>query len=565
MIPRMKLASTILLLALMFSFMPLGVTVGYAADGPLCDQAELNTDVTVPDGTNFAPGVTFKKTWRLKNIGTCTWETTYSVVFDSGEKMGGPASANLPVAVAPGQTVDLSVDLIAPSLAGNYIGYWKLKNASGTLFGTSPTADKAFWVNIVVTGDYDFVANAPSATWSSGAGGFTFPGTDGSASGFALKLDKPIFEDGKDYGVGLLFVPNNAANGYVQAVYPPFKVQSGDRFQSRIGCQDGATACYVAYRLQYQIDGSTEVKTFWKEPPFREKYERLTYPVNINLSSLAGQNVKFILSVSAYDGSAAGDRALWGSPRITRSGGTPPPTTCTDRARFIKDVTIPDGTTIAPGATFTKTWQFRNIGTCTWTTAYTMYFDHEEKMGGADPVAFPKSIAPGEVMDISVPLTAPSTAGIYTGYWKFKNNSGTAFGLVPFGIGNDNQKAFWVKINVAGTGTVITKPLALTVTANPVTYKQVGDVITFTYVIKNTGTAAVGPAQFTVSGGLIGATPLNCGAAPVTLAPNETATCTAPYTIVQADLATSTITNQVTASGGGAGPSPAASATITKQ
>ena len=458
MLPRMKLTSTFLLLAFMLSFIPAGTSVGYAAQTTVCDQAELVADVTVPDGTNFAPGVAFKKTWRLKNIGTCTWATTYTLVFDSGEKMGGPASVNLAADVAPGQTVDLSVDLTAPGTLGNYFGYWKVKNAAGALFGAGPTANKAIWVNIVVATDYNFTANAASATWSSGAGALTFPGTDGNTNGFALKLDKPKFEDGIDtYGAGLLVAPNNAAKGYIQAVYPTFKVQSGDRFQSRIGCQDGATGCYVAYRLQYQIDGSTEIKTFWKEPPFREKYERLTYPVNIDLSSLAGQNVKFILSVSDYDGSAVGDRALWGNPRITRSGGTTPPPagSCTDYAKFISDLDVPDGKTFTPGEAFTKTWRLQNIGTCTWTTAYQLIFDTGEKMSAVEPANLPIAVAPGNTVDISIRLIAPGPPAVYTGYWKFKNDKGVNFALAPNGnklLGN--QKSFWVKINVAGTGTV---------------------------------------------------------------------------------------------------------------
>lgn len=566
MLPRMKLASIFLFLALMLSFMPAGVTVGYAAD-PVCDQAELVSDITIPDGTNIAPAAAFKKTWRIKNIGTCTWATTYTLVFDSGEKMGGPASVNLAAAVAPGQTVDLSIDLTAPVTPGSYIGYWKLKNASGALFGTSATADKAFWVNIVATGDYDFTANAASAVWSSGAGALTFPSTDGTVGPLALKLDKPKFEDGIDtYGAGLLFVPNNAAKGYIQAIYPPFKVQSGDRFQSRIGCQDAATTCYIAYRLQYQIDGSTEIKTFWKEPPFREKYERSTYPLNVDLSSLAGQNIKFILSVSDYDSSPAGDRALWGNPRITRSGSgtTPPPASnCTDYAFFKSDLDVPDGRTFTPGEAFTKTWRLQNIGTCTWTTSYQLVFDTGEKMSGVVPANLPIAVAPGSTVDISIRLIAPGTPGVYTGYWKFKNDKGVNFALAPNGNKlQGNQKSFWVKINVAGTPT---KALTLTVAANPITYGKVGDVITYTYVVKNAGATTLGPAQFTVSGGYLGATPLNCGDANISLAPGLTVTCTSQYTILQTDLAADTLTNQVTASGGGAGPSPSASITIKKQ
>src|SRR5688500_18723466 len=90
--------------------------------------ADLYRPGTVPDGTRFNPGATFTKTWRLRNIGTCTWTTAYSMVFQSGEQMGGPASVPMPSSVAPGQNVDVSVNLTAPNAAGHYIGYWRFRN-----------------------------------------------------------------------------------------------------------------------------------------------------------------------------------------------------------------------------------------------------------------------------------------------------------------------------------------------------------------------------------------------------------------------------------------------------
>src|SRR5512147_2949619 len=80
-----------------------------------CDQAQFVSDVTVPDGSSFAPGAAFTKTWRLKNIGTCTWTTSYTLVWAGGDQMGGPTSIVLSAQVAPSQTVDLSVNLTAPS------------------------------------------------------------------------------------------------------------------------------------------------------------------------------------------------------------------------------------------------------------------------------------------------------------------------------------------------------------------------------------------------------------------------------------------------------------------
>src|SRR5215211_4233990 len=73
-----------------------------------CDQAQFVSDLTAPDGSSFAPGATFTKTWRLMNIGTCTWTTSYSLVWAGGDAVGAPALVKLPVDVSPGQMVDIS-------------------------------------------------------------------------------------------------------------------------------------------------------------------------------------------------------------------------------------------------------------------------------------------------------------------------------------------------------------------------------------------------------------------------------------------------------------------------
>jgi len=470
---RVQAASALLFIALVLSFVPAAALPSSASAAQACtDRAQFIADVTVPDGSRFDPGATFKKTWRLRNIGTCTWTTAYTMVYDSGEKMGSTTSVAFPSNVAPGQNIDLSVDLTAPSAAGHYIGYWKFKNAAGVLFGIGVSATKSWWVEINVNGTptpggvaYDFTANAGSATWSSGAGGLSFPGTDGDAKGFALKLDQPNFESGVVASQpGLLFSPHQITNGFIQARYPDFTVQSGDRFQTTVGCQAGATSCYVAYRLDYEVGGT--IRTFWT---FREKFEGWTYNANLNLSPLAGQTVKFILYMSAW-GSPVGDRALWGNPVIARAGGTPPttppptvtgtpptatptrtpgpvtvPPSACDKAQFVSDVNVPDGTVMSPGATFTKTWRLKNVGTCAWSTSYQLVFFSGEQMGAAASAAFTQNVAVGQTVDISINMTAPSVAGSYRGYWMFKNASGALFG-----IGAQANKPWWVDIRVSG-------------------------------------------------------------------------------------------------------------------
>jgi len=120
-----------------------------------CDWLSFVKDVTVPDGTTFARGETFTKTWRLKNRGTCTWSPDYMLVYIQGTQMGGTTAVRLPGYVAPGQTVDVSVTLTAPDKPGNYTGYWMLRNSSGALFGYGDKANQAFYIDIKVQKEVD--------------------------------------------------------------------------------------------------------------------------------------------------------------------------------------------------------------------------------------------------------------------------------------------------------------------------------------------------------------------------------------------------------------------------
>jgi hypothetical protein len=80
------------------------------------------------------PGQTFTKAWQVKNAGTCTWDTSYRHKFASGQRMGGEPVA-LARQVAPGDTYDLQVQLVAPQEAGAQQGIWQMQNASGQAFG----------------------------------------------------------------------------------------------------------------------------------------------------------------------------------------------------------------------------------------------------------------------------------------------------------------------------------------------------------------------------------------------------------------------------------------------
>lgn len=134
-----------------------------------CDSSEFVSDVTIPDGTVMAPGQTFKKTWLLKNNGTCNWTADYEIIFVSGDAMGGDDTP-IGVAVSSGSQLKASVDLVAPDKEGTYTGYWKLVNEEENSFGIS------FYVQIVVS------KNASTFTPTSTATGYTSTPTSTTVS-----------------------------------------------------------------------------------------------------------------------------------------------------------------------------------------------------------------------------------------------------------------------------------------------------------------------------------------------------------------------------------------------
>lgn len=308
-----------------FTSLPAATAPGLTPTTPLppapvtyCDWAAYIKDVSVPDGTIFAPGAQFTKTWRLQNIGTCAWTSSYALIFSNGNNMSAPATVALAGSVNPGQTVDISVNLAAPAAEGSYRGYWMLRNTAGTLFGLGAAAKDPFYVDIKVVGGmttvYDFATDYCKADWRSGAGDLGCPGNPNGKKGYAIKVDQPQLENGQKYnGAGILTVPENITNGNIQGYFQLFGVQKGDRFRAIINCEYLVTGCNIIFRLDYQI-GNNQVQTIWQ---FAEAYEGQYYTIDTDLSPLAGNQVKFILTVLS-NGPAENDRAIWVAPRIDR-------------------------------------------------------------------------------------------------------------------------------------------------------------------------------------------------------------------------------------------------------
>jgi hypothetical protein len=118
---------------------------------------------------------------------------------------------------------------------------------------------------------------------------------------------------------------------------------------------------------------------------------------------------------------------------------------CVNAAQFVKDISIPDNATVKSRQRFTKTWQFKNVGTCIWQPDYALTFIWGEQMSGVTPWPLGVTVPPGETIDISISLVAPKEGGMYQGNWIFMDSSGE-----HFGTGYKARDFFWVAIEVPG-------------------------------------------------------------------------------------------------------------------
>jgi uncharacterized protein YkwD len=128
------------------------------------NKASFVSDVTIPDNSTVNAGSAFTKTWRVQNAGTCIWWSGYTLAHYSENAMSAPESVPLPV-TNPGENADISVDLIAPSVAGTYRGNFVIENPEGLIMQVDD--DSRLWLIINVTGS---ATSAPTGTAASGSG-----------------------------------------------------------------------------------------------------------------------------------------------------------------------------------------------------------------------------------------------------------------------------------------------------------------------------------------------------------------------------------------------------------
>jgi hypothetical protein len=115
---------------------------------PNCtNEALFIADITIPDETIISASEALTKTWEVQNVGTCTWNESYSLNFANGDQMNSLLSIPLST-TAPEENLQISVDLISPTVNGTFTGIYQFKDTNGQVFNIGGLDN--IWLKIIV-------------------------------------------------------------------------------------------------------------------------------------------------------------------------------------------------------------------------------------------------------------------------------------------------------------------------------------------------------------------------------------------------------------------------------
>jgi len=193
---------------------------------------------------------------------------------------------------------------------------------------------------------------------------------------------------------------------------------------------------YDLCQAEYDKLGEEEKANFVALPP------PVTHPAHVAAAALANAAGSWRDAAEAWrsgawsaDGRSGAWAKAWGGPaghcpwrgRGHRVGGGPPAHPPNGgggpklAARFVRDVSIFDGTQMAGGTAFTKIWRLKNVGEVPWPAGTRMLFVGGDQMGASEmcvPLSRAGPVLPGEEVDVAVEMVAPKEVGRYLGYWR---------------------------------------------------------------------------------------------------------------------------------------------------
>ena len=355
-------------------------TVGFQVAAPVSGDASTLVSETIPDNSIFASGERLSKTWTIRNSGTSTWNSGYRLqyVSNTGTAFCGRETQVVNGAVPPNGVYTFSISCTAPLAAGTFQETWHLVNPAG--------------------------ASVP-----------------GIGSGLTVLIR-----------VNASVAPSDASILVSETIPQNTQMVPGQSFTQSWTLRNSGTSTWnSSYGLQY-VSGNAGCNHS-----------------AVAVNGLVAPNSTSTFSISCTSPAAAGtNREDWRlvgpagaipvgtSPTVSLIINVGPSQTPADAVTVISQ-TVPDGSQLLPGENFLKVWRLRNAGTTTWTN-YRAVFVQSPGAGamsvnlltsGASTVPIPTA-APGDLIDLSLPMRAPAEPGTYASYWQLQNASGTLFGTL---------------------------------------------------------------------------------------------------------------------------------------
>ena len=237
----------------------------------------------IVQGQAFEEGESFTVQWPVKNVGTCIWDDGYALTFIGGDLTADAASYPIDDVVHPGETLNLVLELTAPSQTGPAISLWKLQNTDGQLFGMVSPPDAALRVAIDVTqasnannngNNNSNVTDSPVAAVDPEIAISGLPNVANSGFGMTMLTDECFdFAEGEvvscsDSAADFRYDYNTVIHSYLKSQNGTLFSDSQDQAPSENDCQSedfygmplilpagGASGSYICFETE--IDGDT--------------------------------------------------------------------------------------------------------------------------------------------------------------------------------------------------------------------------------------------------------------------------------------------------------------------
>lgn len=227
----------------------------YKNEATCVDRFEFIGDITIPDGQVITPYTSFTKTWSIKNVGDCTWNSKYKLVYNSGDEVYQKKEFSIlqpGYFIQPGESLAVSADLTAPnSINQTFITYWAMESDRGEVFGAGDAKNVYLTSNFTVRNYFAVYENFGSLVCYDDEGQIPC-GVSNTKSGRGVVYydSLPMLESHRGGNPAIAVCPPiGRDNSIVRFEFGPLRFPRMTNFYTNFCCHPDTPHCDVLVRL----------------------------------------------------------------------------------------------------------------------------------------------------------------------------------------------------------------------------------------------------------------------------------------------------------------------------